>query len=378
MGRARATAEILIVDDEAAIRQLLRHVLEEEGHAVSLAANAAEARRLIQSKSFDVALCDIQMPGESGLSLAAHIASEYPDTAAVMITALDNADLAETTVAFGAFGYIVKPFRRTELLATVSSALRAIESAGAGRRERDRLEHRLIEQTAELRDALQRLQEQEMDRHGTDAETMNRLARAIEYRSHETGDHIKRVASYSALVADGMGLDREETERIRVASVMHDVGKVAIPDHILLKPGSLTAEERQEMERHAEIGREVLEASEGDLMHLAAAIAWSHHERFDGEGYPRGLRGDAIPLEGRIVAVADVFDALTQDRVYRPALPLDQTLGIMAEGRGTHFDTEALDPFLASLDDALAIANVGPAAAGNGNGSAGRGLGQSL
>jgi putative two-component system response regulator len=367
MGRARATAEILIVDDEAAIRKLLCHVLEEDGHTVSVAANAAEARRLIQSKSFDVALCDIQMPGESGLSLAAHIAAEYPDTAAVMITALDNADLAETTVAFGAFGYIVKPFRRTELLATVSSALRRLEAAGAGRRERDRLEHQLIDQAAELRDALERLQEQEGRRSGSDAETMNRLARAIEYRSHETGDHIQRVASYSALVAEGMGLDRGETERIRAASVMHDVGKVAIPDHILLKPGSLTSEERREMERHAEIGREVLEASEGELMHLAAAIAWCHHERFDGEGYPRGLRGDEIPLEGRIVAVADVFDALTQDRVYREALPLDQTLGIMTGGRSTHFDPEALDPFLASLDDALAIAGASHAGYGNGH-----------
>jgi putative two-component system response regulator len=137
---------------------------------------------------------------------------------------------------------------------------------------------------------------------------------------------------------------------------------VAIPDDILLKPGKLTPDERRQMERHAEIGHEVLKASEGELMDLAATIAWSHHERFDGAGYPRGLHDNGIPLEGRIVAVADVFDALTQDRVYRAALPLDEALTIMAEGRGTHFDPDALDPFLESLDDALAIAGAGQAA----------------
>ena len=353
MGRG---AEILVVDDDLAIRELLRHMLGDEGYEVSVAADAAEARDLIGRKAFDVVLCDIQMPGESGLSLAAHISSEYPDTAAVMITALDDAAVADSTVSFGAFGYIVKPFRRTELLATVKAALRRLELASAGRRERDVLEHRLIEQTGALREALQRLQRQERERHTSDRETMQRLARAVEYRSHETGDHVKRVGAYSALIAERMGLDRNETERVRAASVMHDVGKVAIPDDILLKPGGLTPEERHHMERHADIGHEVLDASDGMLMDHAATIAWSHHERFDGEGYPRGLQGDAIPLEGRIVAVADVFDALTQDRVYRPALPLDRTLSIMSAGRATHFDPDALDPFLESLDDVLAIA----------------------
>ncbi len=139
--------------------------------------------------------------------------------------------------------------------------------------------------------------------------------------------------------------------------MMHDVGKVAIPDQILLKPGRLTPDERGQMERHAEIGHQLLQGSDGELMDLAATIAWSHHERFDGDGYPRRLQGDAIPLEGRIAAVADVFDALTQDRVYRPALPLDEALATMAAGRETQFDPGALDSLLESLDDALAIAS---------------------
>jgi HD-GYP domain-containing protein (c-di-GMP phosphodiesterase class II) len=163
-----------------------------------------------------------------------------------------------------------------------------------------------------------------------------------------------------------MGLPRSETEQIRTASVMHDVGKVAVADEVLLKPGPLDADERHQMERHAEIGYEVLRASEGPLMQLAASIAWAHHERFDGNGYPRGLSRDEIPQEARIVAVADVFDALTHDRVYRPALPLDEVLAIMGESRGSHLDPDALDPLLESLDDALVIA--GPAATGSVNG----------
>jgi cyclic di-GMP phosphodiesterase len=358
MDGARGTAKILVVDDELPIRELLRHMLGDEDCEVTLAASTSEARAMIQSDHFDVVLCDIQMPGESGLSLAAHLAAEYPDTAPIMATALDDAEVAEKAVAFGAFGYIVKPFRRTELLATVGGALRRLDVVRAGRHERDLLEHRLIEQTAELRDALQRLREQESDQRSSDAETMNRLALAIAYRSHETGDHLRRVGSYCALIADRMGLDRDESERVRTASVMHDVGKVAIPDDILLKPGPLTGDERRQMERHAEIGHDVLEGSYGGLMDLAATIAWSHHERFDGMGYPRGLSGTDIPLEGRIVAVADVFDALTQDRVYREALPLGVTLAIMNEGRGTQFEPDALDSFMGSIDDAMTIAAV--------------------
>jgi putative two-component system response regulator len=370
----REPAQILVVDDEAVTRDVLRHMLESEGHEVSLAASAAEARQLIArpGESYDVVLCDVQMPGESGLSLAAHLAHEYPGTATLMVTGVDNTAVAEATVSFGAFGYLLKPVRMTELLASVDGALHRLRLAAAARTERDALELKLAEQTAELRDAVQRLEDEAIDRHGSATDTMRQLARAIEYRSRETGDHIDRVAAYSALIGERMGLALEEAQRIRTASVMHDVGKVAVADEVLLKPGPLTAEERREMQRHAEIGYEVLRGSEGELMQLAASIAWSHHERFDGTGYPRELRGEEIPREARIVAVADVFDALTQDRVYRPALPLDEAIAILAGGRGTHLDPDALDPLLESLDDALAIAGpVGPGSInGGGRGSA--------
>jgi putative two-component system response regulator len=365
MGGRRA-GQLLVIDDDGAIRQMLRHMLESDGHQVSLAASAAEARRLIQHSSFDVVLCDVQMPGESGLSLASHLAAEYPNTAILMVTAVDNSAVAEAALEFGAFGYLLKPLRMTELLASVDGALRRLELQAAARRQRDALELELAQQTSELRAAVQRLEGMAGGRAESDAETMRRLARAIEYRSRETSEHIDRVAATCSLIGGRMGLSSGETERIRTASVMHDVGKVAVPDEVLLKPGPLTPDEREQMERHAEIGYEVLRSSDGDLMQLAATIAWAHHERFDGNGYPRGLRGDEIPQEARIVAVADVFDALTHDRVYRPALPFDEAVAIMAGGRATHLDPDALDPLFESLDDAVAIAAPDRLAAVNG------------
>ena len=163
------------------------------------------------------------------------------------------------------------------------------------------------------------------------------------------------MSRYCALLAAKVGLGAERVDLIRVASPMHDVGKIAIPDSILLKPGSLDAEERRVMERHTEIGYQILSGSRAELLRLAADLAWTHHERFDGSGYPRGLARAEIPLEGRIAAVADVFDALTTDRVYRKAMPVEEAVGLMAAERGRHFDPEILDLFFASLDDVDAI-----------------------
>ena len=359
----RRRAQVLVVDDDSVTRNLLRHMLETAGHQVTCAAGAAQARRAIQERLFEVVLCDVQMPGESGLSLAAHLSAEYPGTATLMVTGVDDSAVAEATVSSGAFGYLLKPIRMTELLASVDGALHRLLLQAAARHERDALEIELAQQTAELRDAVQRLEDRAGEQTGSDAETMRRLARAIEFRSRETSDHIDRVAAFCGLIGRRMGLPRREADKIRTASMMHDVGKVAVADEVLLKPGPLSASERRQMERHTEIGHEVLRASEGALMRLAATIAWAHHERFDGNGYPRGLKGEEIPREARIVAVADVFDALTHDRVYRPALPLDEALAIMDDGRGSHLDPDALDPLLESLDDALAIGGP-PAYAG--------------
>ena len=182
-------------------------------------------------------------------------------------------------------------------------------------------------------------------------ETIRRLTCAVEERSHETAGHIERMSRVTALLAERMGFGADRVELIRVASPMHDVGKIAIPDDVLMKPAALDRWERQVMQRHAEIGHTILGGSEAELLEVAAEIAWTHHERFDGEGYPRGLAGGEIALEGRIAAVADVFDAITHDRVYRPALPFEQALEVMRAGRASHFDPDVLDTFFAAVDE---------------------------
>ncbi|HEY6399278.1 MAG TPA: HD domain-containing phosphohydrolase [Solirubrobacteraceae bacterium] len=185
--------------------------------------------------------------------------------------------------------------------------------------------------------------------------TLERLARAAEFRDEETANHTQRVSRYSELLADLSGVDQQRSELIATASAMHDIGKLGIPDSILRKPGRLTAKERNHMQKHADYGRKILAGEPDPLLDLAAVIAWTHHERWDGAGYPRRLRGDEIPLEGRIVAIGDVFDALTSDRVYRPAMTVEHAVDLMRAGGGAHFDPELLDLFLGAMPRVLEI-----------------------
>ena len=181
------------------------------------------------------------------------------------------------------------------------------------------------------------------------AETVRRLSMAVEFRDEDTGAHIERIGRFSTLLAEQIGMDAEFCERLSHAAPLHDVGKVAIPDAILLKPGPLTAEERAIVETHAEEGHRLVRGSSSSILDMAATIALSHQEKWDGSGYPRGLAGEAIPIEGRIVAVADVFDALTSDRVYRKAFPVEEAVRMMREQRGRHFDPVLLDAFMEVL-----------------------------
>jgi PAS domain S-box-containing protein len=186
-------------------------------------------------------------------------------------------------------------------------------------------------------------------------ETIQRLARAVEVRSAETGGHIERMGRFCALIAGRLGLARDQVDLIRMAAPMHDVGKIAVPDSVLLKPGPLNSAERAVMETHTEIGRELLSGSGEELPELAASITWTHHERFDGGGYPRGLQGEGIPLEGRIAAVGDVFDALTHDRVYRPAMAVEEAVDLMRRASGAHFDPDVLECFLDAMHEVIEI-----------------------
>ena len=460
-----SVARILATDDRPEVLRLIDRTLGEQ-YECEFAGNVEEARKRLSAEEFDLALCDIQMPGESGLTLAEEIIEESPLTAVVLVTGVDDPEVAKKAFAFGAHGYLVKPFWPGQLQITVMSALRRRELELAQKAHSQALEKRLQalmdrapvpiyikdterryaianrvahevaslapneliglrdadimtpeaerlvaesdqrvlsegdsfeaeetlqfnqeehtfltvkfpfvddsgaivgiygistditakKQSEELREELAQAQERAIEEMRTSRqETVERLAKALEMHDEETGRHVDRMAEIALLLAGHLGLDDDRVLLLRTAAPMHDVGKVATPDQILRKQGPLTAEERKEMERHTTVGYAILADSESELLRLAATIALTHHERWDGSGYPQGLAGEAIPLEGRITAVADVFDAVLSDRCYRPAMSLDDALAVMRDGRGTHFDPRVVDILLDHLDEALAL-----------------------
>jgi putative two-component system response regulator len=358
-----ADERILIVDDEGPIRTLLARLLGVHGFDCLTAESAAEARGLLASERIALILSDVNMPGESGLDFAREVSADYPEIAIVMVTGLDDRHYAEAALEHGAYGYVLKPFKPNELVINVVNALRRRTLELENRDHRERLEQIVLERTSTLRDTISRLERSEGEMRRLREETIRRLSSAAEFRSQETGEHIGRMSLYCALIARLAGIDGERAELIRIASPMHDVGKIGIPDRILLKPGRLTDEEREVMESHAAMGHRILAGSNVELLELAALLALTHHERIDGTGYPNGLAGDDIPIEGRIAAIADVFDALTSDRVYRPAYQPEEAREMMLEGRGTQFDPQLLDLFMDAWQDVLAIRRAATAAA---------------
>ena len=353
-------ADILVVDDDPVVRELLRSLLMGAGYSCLVAADAGEARALLAEGPFSVLVCDVQIPGESGLELAEDLLQRGSDTAIVMITVDDDLAVAEKAIALGAHGWITKPVRSVELLATVASAIRRRRQELDLRSHVDALERRLGRQADELRDAVRRLDLAARELTLSQSETIDRLARAVALRSHETSGHIERVGRYSELLAHKLELDPAHCEAVCRASALHDIGKVAVADRVLLKRGPLSDDERVEMQRHAEIGHYVLSGTGADVYELGATIALSHHEWVDGSGYPQGLSDGEIPLEGRIAAVADVFDALTHERVYRGAFPPEDAADIMRGERNRHFDPEVLDVFLESLPEVIELGGLAP------------------
>lgn len=336
---------LLLVDDDPQALEILQRVLSRAGYRCATAASSSEARHHLNAESFPLILSDVNMPGESGLKLVEHVLSNHPRTAAVIVTGIDEPEFAELALERGAYGYIIKPFTQNEIVIAVANALRRRGLELENKAQRDSLEQIVAARTAALERSAVELKL-------TREETVRRLSRAIEYRDEETGGHTERMSRYASLLAARVGLD---SESIRMASPLHDVGKVALPDSILLKPGKLTAEERHEMERHAEVGYRILTGSGSALLELAATIAWTHHEKFDGSGYPLGLKRDEIPIEGQIAAVADVFDALTSDRPYRPAFQVEEAIHMMRDAGGAHFSPYLLDAFCDDMAEVAAI-----------------------
>jgi putative two-component system response regulator len=328
---------------------MLGRLLEQYGYTCTLAGSAKEARRCLQEKEFALILCDVNMPGESGLDLVRYVLREHHHTAAVMVTGLDNPQLAAAALEIGAYGYILKPFESNEILINVANALRRRRLEIENQAHRERLELTVLERTAALRHAIESLERAEKELRLSREETIQRLAIAAEYRDGATAQHIQRMSHYCSLLAQRCGLDAERCELIRIASPMHDIGKIGVSDAILHKPEALSAEEWRVMQRHPAYGALLLEGSSSPLLKMAREIALTHHERWDGSGYPRGLKGDAIPACGRILAVADVYDALRSQRCYKPAFSHERAVEIILYGDGRsmpeHFDPELLRVF---------------------------------
>jgi putative two-component system response regulator len=339
-------SRLLVVDDGHAARAVAGRILQSH-YDVEFAADANEARLKMMRGSFDLLLCDIHLPGESGMELMASLLSgPEDDVAVVMVTAEDNPATADRAFELGAYGYLVKPYRRGDLLITVSNALHRRQLEQQSRAYQRELKQDVITKSLETEHVRALLRRSEESLEHSRLETVHKLSLAVEMRDQVTGHHLSRMGAYCEEIARRMHLPEQVCDIISLAAQMHDIGKVAIPDRILLKRGPLTEEERAVVETHAEIGKQILQGSESPIMRLAEAIAWTHHEKVDGSGYPCGLEGEEIPVHGRIAAVADVYDALTRDRPYRQAMPVADATALMAEGRGTHFDEEVLDVFM--------------------------------
>jgi len=352
---AHSCGLILVVDDDAAVRDVLVGMLSEAGYEVRGVGSAREARYALENEEISLLLSDVSMPGETGLDLIRFALCEHPGTATLLISALEDPGIAQVAMDFGAYGYLSKPVRRSAVLIGVMTALRRRDVEARERAARLSLEDNLRMRTSALTDMLERLEGAAAQGRVLQGETIHRWAQSAEYRDPGIGRHLKRVGHCCAVLGQKLGLHGESME---LASVLHDVGKVAIPDSILLKAGPLTADERLAIETHSTVGYEMLRGSSSGLLDLAATNAKTHHEKFDGSGYPSGLSGTQIPLEGRIAAVADVFDALTSDRGYRLAWSLETTVAWMERESGKHFDPEVLGVFLDSLDEIASIRSL--------------------
>ncbi len=328
---------VLAVDDSHSICILISRWLQKEGYVCDVANNVDEALDKLQNNEYHLVISDIMMPGRTGIDLLEILKKSYQNIAVIMATAVDNRETAIKTLQLGAYGYVMKPFDKNEFLISVVNALERRRLTLASREYEKRLEQEVRERTDDIR--------------RREEEIALRLISASGYRDEETGEHIKRLGLYSAKMAEALGWNLEKLDYLRVAAPMHDVGKIGIPDEVLRKPGKLTPEEFEIIKKHTTIGEQILTGTDIPLLNMAAEIALSHHEKWDGSGYPNKIAGEQIPEEARIVAIADVYDALSNNRVYRAAMPEEKVLAIMKEGRGSHFDPTLFDLFLDILPE---------------------------
>lgn len=340
-------SRILIIDDEAANISLLRRLLRRAGFTNLVSTtDAREVLGLIKEAPPDLILLDLWMPHTNGFELLEQLRPEIGDTnyLPILVVSADiTAEAKARALSQGAKDFLHKPFDLVEVLLRIRNLLETRYLYLELQRQNEVLEERVKERTRELEEA--------------QIEVIDRLARAAEYRDHTTGQHTRRVGELSALLACVLELSQEEVELIRKAAPLHDVGKISLSDAILLKPGRLSPAEIELNRSHTTMGAELLSGGRFPLLQMAEIIALTHHERWDGQGYPRGLEGEEIPLPGRIVAVADVFDALVHERPYKRAWTAEEAMAEIAEQSGKQFDPTVVRALLSLLDSANSEGN---------------------
>jgi len=359
-------AKVMIVDDEPMNIKIVRRLLELEGYGEFVTTtDAPTAVALVRQEQPDVVLLDLMMPYVSGLEILAEVRADesIAFTPVLILTAVTDRDTRVRAVELGATDFLNKPVDPSELVPRVRNVLTVKGYQDQLRNYNRDLEHAVRQRTLELESSRRDL--------------IHCLARAAEYRDDDIGQHVLRVGRYTRLIAQALGMDDAYVETLEQAALLHDIGKIGIPDAILLKEGRLTDEEYAMMQRHAgfgkriltscssdeektirqhaEVGAHILEVGSSNILGMARTIALTHHERWDGTGYPLGLKGEDIPLEGRITAVADVFDALSSRRTYKKAFPLEQCFAVMKDERGKHFDPNVLDAFLRVRDQVVNV-----------------------
>jgi putative nucleotidyltransferase with HDIG domain len=329
--------KILVVDDEEAIREVISTLLEAQGYRCTVVQDGRLALEKFRADSYDLVVSDIVMPEMDGLKLLERVQAHDKDVPVIMVTAMHDISIALPAIRAGAYDYILKPFEKDQLYLSVRRALEHRRLVLENRSYQRDLERQVAERTGQLSLALKDL-EQSYDY------TLEALGGALDAKDAETEGHCQRVTAFTVTMAKAMNVDKETLSHIARGALLHDIGKMGIPDSILRKPGPLTDEEKQIMRRHCEIGYTVLQRI--PFLHEAAQIVLTHQESFDGKGYPRGLKGEEIPLGSRIFAVADTLDAMISDRPYRKAQPISAAQAEIKRCSGSQFDPKVVEVFL--------------------------------
>jgi putative nucleotidyltransferase with HDIG domain len=329
---------VLIVDDDPTVRRLFARILEQSGYTCHTATDAHVAVQLVAEIRPAVVVTDVRMPGRDGVWLLSRVTTEHPDTEVIMLTGFAEVDTAVQCLRDGASDYLTKPVRADHLLTAVERSLERRRLVLENRHYQETLEARVRKATAKLRQANREITE-------TYEMTLVALSSVLDAREEATADHSRRVTTLSLWLAEELGIERQARNHISRAALLHDIGKIGVPDHVLLKSGPLDDADWRAMREHPGIGYRILRTI--PFLEPAAEIVLSHHERFDGSGYPQGIAGEDIPVGARVFAVADAVDAITNDRPYRKAAPAEAALAEVERCAGSHFDPQVAAAMLA-------------------------------